>query len=371
MEWDAAVSYALLFFLVAGMSATVDISNLKTQLTNVKAIMMGLVCQFVILPFLGFVAIKVFSLDQIVGQTLLVVASSPGGSYSNWWCSMFNADLALSVTMTAMSTFFSLAMLPLNLFIYTYITFPPEDGKANGDIVETLDWRTMFISLVVVIGAILIGLLASMKVNSKTFNKMANLGGNIAGISLIVFSAALSIFGGTGVPTEITSMETDEEAMQHVKEAHWKFYVGVAFPCVVGLAVANLLTSTIRLKKPERCTVSIECCYQNTGIASTVAISMFEGQQQKDALSVPLYYGLVEAVLLAVYCIVAWKAGWTKAPSQERFCTMLTTSYEVLSEKELEMEKPDPSFSEEATNPESDWLTVEEEGLESQSSRDR
>ena len=34
---------------------------------------------------------------QVYGITLLIVASSPGGSYSNLWCSLFNADLALSV----------------------------------------------------------------------------------------------------------------------------------------------------------------------------------------------------------------------------------------------------------------------------------
>ena len=28
----------------------------------------------------------------------------------------------------------------------------------------------------------------------------------------------------------------------------------------------------------------------------------------------PLYYGFVEAVLLAVFCLYAWKAGWTFAP---------------------------------------------------------
>ena len=44
---------------------------------------------------------------------LMVVVSSPGGAYSNWWCSLFNADLALSITATTCSTVLSVGLLPL------------------------------------------------------------------------------------------------------------------------------------------------------------------------------------------------------------------------------------------------------------------
>ena len=74
----------LLFFLVFGMSATVDIHMLVAQLRNAKAIFMGVFLQFIILPLCGFLVVKFFELEQSVGITLLVVTSSPGGSYSNW-----------------------------------------------------------------------------------------------------------------------------------------------------------------------------------------------------------------------------------------------------------------------------------------------
>ena len=94
----AILSNVLLFFLIFGMSATVDCKNIKKQITNKFAICTGLGTQFIIMPLLGFVAVKVFSkaggngFTDAMGITLLVVTSSPGGSYSNWWCSLFNAD---------------------------------------------------------------------------------------------------------------------------------------------------------------------------------------------------------------------------------------------------------------------------------------
>jgi hypothetical protein len=38
---------------------------------------------------------------------------------------------------------------------------------------------------------------------------------------------------------------------------------------------------------------------------------------------------MVEALLLATYCLICWKIGWTKAPADEALCVVLGTSYEV------------------------------------------
>jgi predicted Na+-dependent transporter len=77
-------SSILLFFLVFGMSATVDIKKMKRQLRNRNALLTGISLQFIILPFIGFLVVSMLKLDAPMGITLLVITSSPGGSYSNW-----------------------------------------------------------------------------------------------------------------------------------------------------------------------------------------------------------------------------------------------------------------------------------------------
>lgn len=136
----ALTGNVLLFALVFGMSATVDVKCMKAQMNNRKAIMAGIFCQFIVLPLLGFLVVNMLDLDHDMGITLLVVTSSPGGSYSNWWCSVFNADLALSVTMTAISTILSIAILPLNLLLYTRYSY-------DDDVISKLDWYVIFILL--------------------------------------------------------------------------------------------------------------------------------------------------------------------------------------------------------------------------------
>ena len=93
--------------------------------------------------------------------------------------------------------------------------------------------------------------------------------------------------------------------------------MAVALPCLGGLTLALLFSSLpmCRLEGPERVSVAVETCYQNVGVATAVAISMFDGDDQAKAVGVPLYYGFVEALLLAIFCVYAWKAGWTLAPA--------------------------------------------------------
>jgi predicted Na+-dependent transporter len=74
----------LLFFLVFGMSATVDVHCMMAQIKNIKAISMGVFLQFVILPLCGFLVVRFIPMDRAIGMSILVVTSSPGGSYSNW-----------------------------------------------------------------------------------------------------------------------------------------------------------------------------------------------------------------------------------------------------------------------------------------------
>ena len=77
----------LLFLLIFGMSATVDMKNMKRQLKNKSAIIMGLTMQYLIRTLLGFLSAVAFQrsfLPSSMGISLLIVTSSPGGSYSNW-----------------------------------------------------------------------------------------------------------------------------------------------------------------------------------------------------------------------------------------------------------------------------------------------
>jgi len=341
---SSTISNILLFFLIFGLSATVNLRDLKHQLTNKFAILSGITMQFFVMPLLGFLSILIFSrcgFSQAMGVSLLVVTASPGGSYSNWWCSLFNAELALSVAMTSVSSLLSIALLPANLFLYGYLAYGlilVEDGDDEGiNIVSSLDYGAIFITLGVVMGAILGGLVVGYHYDNNEFHKRANYFGSICGITLILFSAFLGSGGASGADTNFWSLP-------------WSFYVGTAFPCIIGMTLANFISRSFRLSFPEVVAISIECCYQNTAIGTSVAVTMFsDPTEQAQAVSVPLVYGMVEAILISLYCVWAWKAGWTKAPADEKLCVVMIKTYEIKdlnSEDDHEIVEFDPEVVE-------------------------
>eukprot|EP00554_Chaetoceros_debilis_P006294 CAMPEP_0194078168 /NCGR_PEP_ID=MMETSP0149-20130528/4630_1 /TAXON_ID=122233 /ORGANISM="Chaetoceros debilis, Strain MM31A-1" /LENGTH=358 /DNA_ID=CAMNT_0038759371 /DNA_START=180 /DNA_END=1256 /DNA_ORIENTATION=+ len=316
LDYKPIVGNFFLFFLIFGMSATVDFSHFKDQLKNKKAIATGLFLQFIVLPFLGFAVVKVIDLGYVMGITLLIITSSPGGAYSNWFCSIFNADLALSVTMTAISTILSIGMLPLNVFVYSQAAF-------GGDIVDSLDWTSLGISLIVVVAAISGGLYISHSHGTPFVRNMLNKTGNVAGLGLIIFTS-LAPEGGK---ISLIGRET-------------KFYFGTSLPIILGLLCSIVLTMVTNLKRPERVTVAVECVYQNTGIAMTSCLALFSGDDQRDALGVPFWYTGMQTLFVGIYCLVAWKSGWTKAPANENFFKVLLNSYEVVEDDAISNASP-------------------------------
>jgi predicted Na+-dependent transporter len=344
--WIQVLSSILLFCLVFGMTATVEVSHMKKQIHNRVALCIGACIQFIILPLIGCLTVLIFHLPIEIGITLLVITSSPGGSYSNWWCSMFNADLALSVTMTALSTILATIMLPINLLLYTRWIY-------SASVLQSLDWTSLFISLIVVLSGIISGLGVSQYTmnkhlqqqrnqsnnNNKTdaaitpiqsiddMRRNANRMGNCAGLALILLSVTVS--------------SSNQNA--RLWDQDISFYMAGAIPPIIGLLIAVSLASHYKLDKPECVAVSIESCYQNTGIATTVALTMFQNDIEltATAIGVPLYYGIIEAVVIFTFCIICWKIGWTKAPSNENICKVITTSYEVEQHSDTDHEQMD------------------------------
>lgn len=227
--------------------------------------------------------------------------------------------------MTAISTLASTILLPLNLLFYSRYL---DNYDEEEDVVASLDWGSLMRALAIVILAIFSGLYASSVYRSAEFHLRMNHVGNFAGICLILFSAIMS--------------STDADARIYNRDM--QFYIGVAAPCFLGLIIANVLGMSLEIQKPECMTIGIECAYQNVGIATSVAISMFNNETQAKAVAVPFYYGTVEALLLLVYCIACWKAGWTKAPADVSFWNMIYTSYEVLQTDHPEEGADEPDY---------------------------
>lgn len=299
--------------LIMGLAGSVDVETLKAQFHRKLGISCGLGCQFLLMPLIGFILISIFEPEEHVGLTLLILVSSSGGAYSNWWCSLFNADLALSVAMTAVSTFASAFMLPINLTMYLKLL---NKGKTEAEI--DVPWAALFQGIGTVMVAILVGVFISTR--CPRLQKGMTAVGNVSGICMILLTLFVAVF-----PKKPCS--ADLEGVTPLWGKPPGFYGSVAAPFFASLATSMALSSLscLKLTRPERVTITIEVSYQNVGIASAVALTAFceDPRKQSDAAAVPLIYGLVEAIAMFFFVVWAWKAGWTYAEADAPACEVI------------------------------------------------
>ena len=269
-------------------------------------IVIGIVSQFVLLPMAAFATVRLLSLGPVYGITLLVTASSPGGSYSNWWCSITNSDLSLSVAMTTVSSFVAVFMLPLNMVLYVRTTY---SSSVN------IDWGSMATALAVVVVSVGCGLYMGEKY--KAHRNRINQLGNLSGLALV------------GLGLGFSSNSNDP-----IWGREWKFYVATMVPCGFALALSLGLASAARLPKPQRMAVCIETCYQNTGIALAVSLAMFDAEEAPLAAGIPVFYQVCQTVFIIIASVVCWKLDWTYAPASTGLWQTVSQNWQPSAEEE-------------------------------------
>jgi len=113
----------LVQLILFGMGMTLTVEDFTRVLKMPKAIVVGTVLQYTIMPTIGFACTYVFGLKGEVAAGLILIGSCPGGVSSNVISYLARANVPLSVTLTAVSTLVSPIMTPLAMKVLagTYI----------------------------------------------------------------------------------------------------------------------------------------------------------------------------------------------------------------------------------------------------------
>jgi len=102
-----------LAIIMLGMGLTLTFDDFRAVGRMPRAVALGFLAQFSIMPFLGWGMGKVFALETPYAVGLILVACCPGGTASNVVTYLARANVALSVVMTMCSTFAAVIMTPL------------------------------------------------------------------------------------------------------------------------------------------------------------------------------------------------------------------------------------------------------------------
>ncbi|KAK7067112.1 hypothetical protein SK128_011282 [Halocaridina rubra] len=112
------ITFCLVFMLVNNvmMGSQLDLRIIISVLKKPLGPLCGFISQFTIMPVVTFFFGKMFFSDPLMRLGLFTLGCCPGGIMSNFWTLMFDGDINLSITMTAVSTLAAMGMMPLWLF---------------------------------------------------------------------------------------------------------------------------------------------------------------------------------------------------------------------------------------------------------------
>lgn len=103
----------LIQIIMFGMGTAMSLSDFAGVAKMPKAVLVGLVCQFTIMPVVGLSLAWSFGFSPEVAAGIVLIGSVPGGVASNVMAYIAKANLALSITMTAIATVVAPLMTPL------------------------------------------------------------------------------------------------------------------------------------------------------------------------------------------------------------------------------------------------------------------
>jgi BASS family bile acid:Na+ symporter len=251
-----AVLNVVLGFLMFGIALDTRIEDFRRLLRMPMAFAAGIAAQFLVLPTITFGLTLVLQPAPSIALGMILVACCPPGNVSNILTHRANGNVALSVSMTAVSNAISVFAMPLNFAFWGSIH--PTASKLLTSI--ALDPVQMFVHILLIIGLpFVLGLACVHRfpVWTERFKKPLRILSFVALIGFIIGAIA----------------------------GNWRYfldYVGLVLLAVVlhdALAFATgwSIARMARLSDYDCRAVSIEVGIRNAGLGLVLIFSFFDG----------------------------------------------------------------------------------------------
>lgn len=235
----------LLMIVMFGMGLTTKPADFAVVFRRPRDVITGCAAQFIVMPLLAYLLGKVFRLDDALLVGVILVGTCPGGTSSNVITYLSNGDTALSVGMTAISTFLAPVLTPALTYLYLRTTV-------------SVDAVAMFLSIIqVVIMPIGLGLLINRLFGTYT-QKIKD---------------ALPVVSVTAICLIVAAVVSHNSAK--ILSTGAVIFAVVILHNLLGYLCGYLIGILFKMDLPRRKAVAIEVGMQNSGLATTLAGTAF------------------------------------------------------------------------------------------------
>ncbi len=236
-----------LFIIMLGMGLGLTLKDFQRILVQPKAVVLGLMAQLLLLPLVGFLLASVFPLSPELAVGVMVLAACPGGPTSNLVTYLAQGNIALSITLTAISSLITVISIPLivNLSVQQFLG-------------ENVSLQLPFLPTVLQIAVItLIPVSLGMALHYYVPHFAARVEKSVKWLSL--FFLGLIIFG--------LLLKERANVLDFFLQVGWVTLVLNLLTMTLGYGFATLM----RLKRPDATAITCEVGIQNGTLAIAVA----------------------------------------------------------------------------------------------------
>lgn len=235
----------LLGCVMFGMGLTLDFKEFAVVFQHPRNVINGFFAQFIIMPALAFLLIKIFNLPPELAIGVILVGCCPGGTSSNVITYLCKGDVALSVGMTGVSTLFAPLITPLLVKLLAGSYIP-------------VDFWGMFLSIIeVIIVPIALGLIVKKFLPSVTK----------------AVTPYLPAFSTIVITLIVMAVVSANAASLHT--CGLTVILVVVLHNVLGYAIGYLVGHALHLHSRQCTALSIEVGMQNSGLACSLASTHF------------------------------------------------------------------------------------------------
>ena len=273
----------ILTLLMFDLGLTLRPSDFVLIAKRPRAVFVGLFGQLVLLPLIAYAIASLFSLPPIFFIGVMLIACCPGGSSSNIFSKLAKGDVALSVSLTALSSVITLFTVPV---IMQWVTV--HVGASQG--IKLPVGNLLMQNVVTMLVPIILGIMCRMYFTDVA-GKMDRV------LSKIAFPALMLLAGIFFV--------------QHYDTITTHFSVlgmCVGLLLLTAVALSGVGSRCMRLNNKERRTIVIEVGMQNAAQAIAVASSPFVFNDGRIAIPAIIYALLMNVVLLTYVSIIKVRA---------------------------------------------------------------
>lgn len=269
-----AISLIIIMF---GMGLSLTLSDFKRVVLYPKAMVVGLFSQIIILPVLGYLIATILDLSPTIAIGVMLLAACPGGPTSNLLAHLAKGDLALSVSLTAVSSLLTIITIPF-IIQFALGEFSNQDQMVSVDAFTIIKQLLVIVLIPVSIG---MWIKAKFSVFAKKMEKPVKIASAIIfvlvilGVTYGIKDTFMSYLNDAGLPAVLLNIST--------------------------MTIGFLLAILFKLNESQAISISIESGIQNGTLAITLATIALNNPE---FAIVPAIYSLLMFVTAAIVILL-------------------------------------------------------------------